>query len=707
MHSGQNAYAFPMIYEEIDSTDLPSQLFQSLLNHMEGMAYYCRLDSEWVMTYVSEGCEALTGYPQVKMINTDHYESVVHPDDKAMVHAHIHYVVANHRRVDIQYRIKKANGLTRWVWERAAVIYDEHGKAEALEGFIEDITDKRQAELRYRSIFDHAIEGIFQTTIDGKYLSANPALAKMYAYETPEELIASLNDIGHTLYVDPTRRDEFIAKIEATGEIRNFESQIYRRDKGIIWISENARIVKDENEQFLYYEGTVEDITERVTHEKILEFQATHDAVTGLPNRNLLQDRLQHGINLAERTAQKLAVIFIDLDKFKDVNDSLGHQAGDQLLITMSERFMHCVRDSDTVARIGGDEFVVLLTNPHDENAVHHTLSRILQVISQPCSLGNWDFTVTCSIGISMYPEHGTSSETLMKNADAAMYKAKHAGKNNYQFFNHSLNANIVERLEMERGIGLALANDEFTLHYQPKVSLKTGKITGMEALIRWQSAKGGAVPPAKFIPIAEGTHLIEEIGTWVLKHASNHIFELNRTLKTNLPVAINVAARQFQQIGFVDSIENLLITTGIPPHLLQIEITESSLMKDTAALIKLLEELKQLGIKIAIDDFGTGYSSMAYLKNFPIDYLKIDRAFITHLEDGSKEQAILRAIISLGHNLGLKVIAEGVETQAQFDFLNAINCDEIQGYYFSKPLPLNELRDFIQSPAITMGSNR
>jgi len=673
------------------------RMLDTLLDNLEGMVYRCRYDEYWTMVFVSEGCKGLTGYsPQDILLNKRiAFETIIHEDYREFVRSSIESAIDNNQRFEIEYCIRHADGRILWVLERGNPVYNELGKIEALEGFVEDITKRvkveqalRHTEERYRSIFENAIEGIFQTNSTGQYLVVNPALARIYGYNSPEELIYALNNIQEQLYVAPERRQEFVDAMAAHGNVHNFESLVYRKDRTTIWISENARTVYDEVGNLQYYEGTVEDITERKSYEQKIEHQATHDGLTGLPNRHMLNDRLQQCMNFADRYNNKFAVAFLDLDQFKLINDSMGHEVGDQLLVIMSERLSSCIREIDTVVRLGGDEFVVLLTNLHKIDDITHSMQRILSAIGKPCIINGLDFVVSCSIGISLYPDDGRDPNTLLRNADSALYKAKHAGRNNFQIYTQELNKSLTERVKIEYRLRLAVERGEFLLHYQPKVDFASGLISGAEALIRWQPPGLALVPPNSFIQIAEETGLIEKIGEWVLLAACKKACELKKKMGRSIPIAVNVSARQFRQVGLAKIVENALKTTGLAPDCLELEITESTLIDDAAKFIETLHALKKIGVKLAIDDFGTGYSSLAYLKDFPIDRLKIDKAFVSNLETDAANAAILKAIVVLGQSLGLKVIAEGVETAYQHEYLHRIGCDELQGYFFSKPLP-------------------
>jgi diguanylate cyclase (GGDEF)-like protein len=489
------------------------------------------------------------------------------------------------------------------------------------------------------------------------------------------------------LYVEPGRRAEFISRIASEGSVSGFESQIYRKTGEVIWISENARAVVDDEGQLICFEGTVEDITERKLYQARIEQQAKYDTLTGLANRSLLNERLQQDIASASATATRLAVVFVDLDRFKFINDSLGHHVGDELLRAIAARLKANMHERDTVARLGGDEFVLLINGQRDPNDVALILERMLADISQPWSIPQGDFSFTCSMGVALYPDDGDTAETLLKHADSAMYRAKEKGRNNFQFFTAQLNAMITERLDLENKLRRALERQQFELNYQPRVDMRTGELVGAEALIRWHVSEEETISPSRFIPIAEEIGLIAPIGKWVLRTAcaQNKAWQ-DMGLKPFV-VSVNVSARQFHQDDLVRTISDVLKETGLEPKYLEIELTESAVMHDAEQFVATLNELNDLGVQIAIDDFGTGYSSLSYLKRFPVDRLKVDRSFVQDIATDTDDAAIVRAIIALGHNLGLRVVAEGVETEQQLQFLRENHCDEMQGYLYGHPL--------------------
>jgi len=418
-----------------------------------------------------------------------------------------------------------------------------------------------------------------------------------------------------------------------------------------------------------------------------LVFRAHHDALTGLPNRVLLSERLQQELAHARRADSQLALLFLDLDRFKSVNDILGHDGGDQLLREAAERLGACVRECDTVARLGGDEFVVLLTDLSSPQQAAKLAGQVLSKLSQPFQIANNECFVGASIGIAVFPADGAMAEELLKHADMAMYRAKAAGRGRFVFFEESMNIDQRERALMERELRLAIERDQLSVHYQPRVGLRDGRLLGAEALLRWHHPELGWVPPATFIPLAEDVGLIEEIGPWVLRHVCAQLADWQAAGYAIGTVAVNVSGRQFRSSDLVAQVRLALESTGLAPHALELEVTEGVLIDNVEAVIELLSRIKQTGVSIALDDFGTGYSSMAYLRRLPIDVLKIDQSFVRDLAHDEDARSIVQAIVALAHALHKSVVAEGVETLVQADLLRALGCEEAQGYYFSRPV--------------------
>ena len=434
-----------------------------------------------------------------------------------------------------------------------------------------------------------------------------------------------------------------------------------------------------------------------------LAYLAQHDFLTNLPNRILLNDRIGQAIALAPRHDKQVAVLFLDLDGFKHINDSLGHPVGDRLLQSIAQRLEKCVRTADTVSRQGGDEFVILLSEAERGEDAAVIAKRILQSLAEPYSIGHHELHVTASIGISVYPEDGPDAETLIKNADTAMYQAKDNGRNSYRFFKSEMNVRAVKRQTVEEGLRRALERQEFTLHYQPKVSLKTGAITGAEALIRWTHPTRGLVSPAQFIPIAEECGLIRPIGNWALREACKQAQAWRIAGLPRASMAVNVSAMQLRHGNFLESVFSILNDVGFDPSSLELELTESVLMKHADSTAAILQALRETGVQVSIDDFGTGYSSLSYLAKFPIDSLKIDQSFVRQISS-RQDPAIVTAVISMARSLKLRVIAEGVETRDELEFLKAHLCDEAQGYYFSHPVPPEQFARLLEHGYTVMG---
>ena len=446
------------------------------------------------------------------------------------------------------------------------------------------------------------------------------------------------------------------------------------------------------------YSAVLNDLSARRRDEARLNALANYDALTALPNRAMFHQRLQRSLAHAQRFNEGLTVLFLDLDRFKNVNDTLGHDAGDRLLQSVAGRLKGCLRESDTLARLGGDEFGLLIEQVTDTRFAGSVARKLLQAIAEVLMVDGQEYNITASIGISAYPADGSDATTLLKNADIAMYRAKERGGNNAQSYAADMNVHSMARLSLETGLRHALERGEFLLHYQPKMDIASGRIIGMEALLRWMRPGTGMVSPAEFIPLAEETGLIVPIGAWVLKAACERNRAWQRQGMPPLRVAVNLSARQFVQANLVSEVARVLDASGLAPQWLELEITESMVMNDPEGAIRTLRQLKSMGIALAIDDFGTGYSSLGYLKRFPIDNIKIDRSFIKDIPLSNDDATITRTIIDMTHNLRLKVVAEGVETGAQQEFLREHGCDEMQGYYFSRPLAEDAFLKLVQS---------
>jgi diguanylate cyclase (GGDEF)-like protein/PAS domain S-box-containing protein len=500
---------------------------------------------------------------------------------------------------------------------------------------------------------------------------------------------AAFFDFDHPDDAEFVRRT--VAESQATYAAYSIDHRIIRRDGIVRWVHEHGEYLMDEHGSPVKLIGTLLDITERKQAEERLAHLAHHDPLTDLPNRLMLNDRLAQSIAHAERNGRVAAVLFLDLDRFKDINDTLGHSTGDRLLKFVSERLLECLRIGDTVARSGGDEFIIVLADVAQLDDVTNVANRIVDSFSRPFAIDGRELYASASIGISVFPYDGHDVDSLIRCADTAMYQAKDSGRNNFQFFTANMHANAVARLSLESDLRRAIERGQFVLHYQPVLNLASGRIVGAEALLRWNHPDRGLVMPADFVPLAEETGLIVPIGEWVLNSACAQARSWNERGHDQIRVMVNISARQFQERNLGDVIDRALIAADLPAHQLELEITESVVMRDTEDTIRSLQSLKAKGLRLSVDDFGTGYSSLGYLKLFPIDALKIDRSFVRDISVDAFDEAIAAAIVGLARSLRLQVIAEGVETPTQLAFLRRVGCDEMQGHLFSKAVPADE----------------
>ncbi|WP_321816219.1 MULTISPECIES: EAL domain-containing protein [unclassified Paraburkholderia] len=597
------------------------------------------------------------------------------------------------------------DGLHRTTITSKLPLLDGDGRVMGVLGTYSDTTESKRADLALRlqsRALDACVNAILITGPGpgGSNLIeyANPAFRRITGYDPADVIgldcrLLQRDDRDQDGLV--AIRQALIGNREVSAVLRN-----YRKDGALFWNQLLIAPVPDLDGRITHHIGIINDVTELIRYQEQLEYQANYDSLTLLPNRNLLRDRLQQALVAAQRHERGVAVVFIDLDGFKNVNDSLGHSVGDRLLGVVAERLTRCTRTSDTVARHGGDEFVIVLTDTIDEKSLIGWMERARQMISEPVMLDGTELYVGCSLGASVYPQDGNDAETLLKKADVAMYRAKELGRNTFQFYQPEMNAAAGARMNLERRLRRALRDSEFLLHYQPQVEIESGRIVGMEALVRWHDPEVGLVSPAQFIPVAEESGLIGPLSDWVLREACRQ----NRAWQdAGLPpvrVSVNLSAKTFHQRDISQQVSDVLQETGLEPCWLEVELTESTLMRNTEEAVSMLNALHEQGVGIAIDDFGTGYSSLSYLKRLPVDRLKIDRSFVADIGTSTDDETITAAIIALAHELRLQVIAEGVETSQQFAFLRERACDELQGYFFAPPLPGPEIAALLSASA-------
>jgi len=656
---------------------------------------YYRTDSEGAIIRLSGSVKKILGYEVVELLGTKISDLYSEPD----------------RRLELVEQLEKGNGAVQnfdaalkhkdgsivWVSTNAHYYRDEKDNILGIEGMIRDISQDREAELQMQkmsSALEQSADMMMITDVNGVVEYINPAFEHITGYSR-DELIGHLpgklksgkqsvdfyRKLWETILNGEVFRDVFVN--------RKKDGKLYYEDKAITPI-------KNTQGQITHFVATGHDITRRMENEERLSFMAHHDALTELPNRTLFMDRLKQSLAHARRYSKRAAVLFIDLDRFKRINDTLGHDIGDQLLTQLAVRLGGSIRQDDTVARLGGDEFAVLLNDIETEQDVSQLAKMLLLDLEKPFDVGGRELFMTASIGISLFPNDGEDSGTLLKNADIAMYKAKDLGKNNYKFYSADMSARAFQRLTMETSLRRALEREEFRLFYQPQINIETGEITGVEALIRWQHPDLGLVPPNDFIPLLEETGLITQVGYWVISAACRQMQAWHEAGFPGLMMSVNISGRQFHATEFIEKIETLVSESRVSPGMMEMEITESILMENQRSTIAALEALGKIGFRIAIDDFGTGYSSLSYLRRFKIDTLKVDQSFIRDVIENPDDAAIASAIIAMAQSLKLKVVAEGVETEQQLAFLKEHDCRYVQGYLFSRPLPVDELTQLL-----------
>ena len=557
----------------------------------------------------------------------------------------------------------------------------------------------RESEERYSTLVELAAIGISHVDVDGRFVHVNGQLCDMLGYTREELLQLTVRDISHP--DDRHSTDKERARLH-TGAIDSFkaEKRYLRKDGTPVWVHLTVRAKRSADGRRIHDISIVEDITERREAQSRIEYLATHDEMTGLANRTLFSELLARAVARERRHARRFGVLFLDLDRFKIVNDSLGHDGGDSLLKVVASRLVSSVRSSDVIARFGGDEFVLLVHELPNRQAASVIARNLLSLILKPVTIGEQQCRVTASIGVAIYPDDADDATTLLKRADMALYRAKEEGKNTFQFYSPDLGARSEEKIRIETCLRDALARNELSLHYQAKVDMKTGAIRGVEALLRWSHPELGSVSPTRFIPIAEECGLIVPIGHWAMTSACAQSVAWMRQGLPPICMAVNLSPRQFLDPNLVNVVVGVLEETGIPPHLLELEITESVMSNDMDAALVKLTAIRNLGVRLAIDDFGTGYSSLSQLKRFPIDVLKIDRSFIKGIPSDKEDIAITEAILALAGSLGVRIVAEGVETVEQQAFLQRHDCHEMQGFFFSRPIPPDDFANLLRTQA-------
>ena len=665
------------------------------------------LDTRGRHTYSNDRVTALLGYGVQDFLALN-VPALVHPEDLGLFSTTFQQAIARKEGWhNVVLRWRRSNGSYITLESSATPVFDTDGNLVGFQGADRDVTERlraeaavRESERRYRALFDASGEGIFILHGD-RYVDCNAAALhtlgctrEQVVGETPLRFSPELQPDGY-----PSRaRAE--ARIEAAyrGETQVFEWRHLRYDGTIFDAEVSLSRVDLEGEPHLL--AAMRDISERKQAEERIQFMAHHDALTGLPNRILLRDRFHQSQGFSERAGSKVALLFMDLDNFKVVNDTLGHAAGDQLLLAVVDKLTESIRETDTVSRQGGDEFIILLNGIQEMETVERIAGDILRRMMEPVSIEGHVLHTSGSIGIALYPQDGEDFDTLLLKADTAMYNAKEAGRNTYRFFDEQMNAQALEHLLLQNRLRQALDRNEFHLHFQPQLDLSSGRIFGAEALLRWNSPDLGPVPPSRFIPVAEDSGLVVPIGVWVLDEACRQAAAWQQADLPEISISVNISAVQFRRPNLVEVVSEALAKSGLKPHLLELELTESLLLHDMGRNLEMVQRLKALGVRLAIDDFGTGYSSLSYLKRFAVDKLKIDQSFVRDISTDPDDAAIVRAIIQLATSLRLGIIAEGVETEVQKEFLRLEGCREVQGYLIGYPMSAADLMARLDSQA-------
>ncbi len=695
--------------QAMDALKASEEKYRSILENIEEAFY--EVDLQGNITFVNEAYCRMLRYPESELIGMNYrqYSTWDMAEKTSRIFNEVYRTGVPIKSFDFE--IKCKDGGTVVGEGSVRLIQDENGNATGFRGLLRDVTTRRQieqvlrnSEERFRDLTDLSSDWYWEQDENFRFIQVSGSVLEKTGIPPEDYIGKTLKDLPY----HDEKSEQWLDYEHAVAAHKPFHNLILKQfdvNGSVRYISASGRPIMDLHGKLKGYRGTGTDITERKIHEERIQYLATHDALTALPNRVLFGQLLSYALHHARRYERQVAVMFIDLDRFKVINDTLGHHAGDKLLQEIALRLTQGLRTSDVVARLGGDEFVVLLQEITETEQVAAIARKIIATVQQPILLENQECQVTASVGISMYPTDTMDEQALMKNADIAMYLAKDEGKNNFQFYSKNIQVQSVAHLALESSLRHALERKELFLHYQARVNLHTGKITGAEALLRWEHPQLGLMPPMSFISIAEETGLIVPIGRWVLETACAQNMAWQQAGLPPICMAVNLSPRQFNDASLLRDLDGILNTLGMDPGLLELEITESMVMGNIERAATQLSAIKQLGVRFALDDFGTGYSSLAQIKHFPIDTLKVDRSFIQHVPENFKDNAMMEAIIAMGRALNLTVVAEGVETVEQQAFLANHNCDEMQGYLFSKPISSEKFAELLSNNVISQSA--
>ncbi|MBA4113023.1 MAG: hypothetical protein C0492_06645 [Verminephrobacter sp.] len=698
---GRTYDLFDMPFHNPDGTVSKFEIFHDITDAKEGkrrMQEAAQLAQvghwEWVIAtgelHWSDETYACFGYAPGSIVPTfELYVSHIEPHDRARVQSLVERALEQDTDYHAEFQFHRADGSMRVGRATGHVERDSRGTPITMSGAMQDITVLRQTEQRFQVAFRASpLAASIAQTSNGLFLEVNDKYEKYFGW-TREDLIGKTTlEVG--LWVDQASRRAWLDELHRHGSVLDFESQWRCKSGEIRQVSLSAELINIDNEPLVL--AFIQDITERKANEARIDFLAHHDPLTGLPNRVLFRDRFSLATAWSERSGCRVALLFVDLDHFKTINDTLGHPVGDQLLQQVATRLRQCVRDTDTISRQGGDEFLIALTDVQDLDAVSRVAGKVVQTLSAPFQIEGHELAATLSMGVAVWPDDGQDFDALLQRADTAMYQAKAAGRNTYRFYTAEMNAQALEQLKLRTALHWALDQNEFVLHYQPQIELASGRVVGVEALLRWQRGTDPLLLPGRFIAAAEESGLIVQIGEWVLREACAQAMRWQQAGLPELTMAVNLSAVQFRRGNLLLSVTQALADSGLEPSRLELELTESLLLDDAEQVLETVRRFKALGVCLSIDDFGTGYSSLAYLKRFAVDKLKIDQSFVRDIVSDPDDAAIVRAIISMARSLKLKVIAEGVETAELASFLNLYHCHEAQGYHYARPMPADEL---------------
>jgi diguanylate cyclase (GGDEF)-like protein/PAS domain S-box-containing protein len=690
--------------------------FRAVVANVPGAVYRRDCTEPWTIRYISDYVEVLTGFPPGEFAGDSvrSFTSLIHPDDKEHAAAQIAKALQGEGSFEIEYRVMHVDGSTRWVAERGRCIPDQAGAPTWIDGVILDMTEQKQAE-RARRRAETELRRVVDDIPGIVYRSEcrdpwgihfiSDHVESMLGYAASDFLEGGTVSFGQLLHPDDCDLiDRTIEEVLERGTSYFLEYRLIHADGSIRSVSEHGRVVRDATGTPVWLDGVILDTTKQKLAEEArdraeaeLRHQALHDALTGLPNRTLVLDRAEQMLLRCRRGSAMPAAMFIDLDNFKAVNDGMGHQVGDELLGAVAHRLAGALRAGETIGRLGGDEFVILTEVGSDDPRPERIADRLLDVLAEPFELaGHFGAPLTISASIGIATGNRATAQELLRDADIALYRAKETGKHCHIAFEPQMRVDIIDRMDMEIDLRSALEKHEYFLAYQPVVDLVTGNISGVEALVRWRHPTRGVVGPTDFVPMLEQTGMIIPVGRWILgeacREAATWLAHGHR-----VEIAVNVSGRQLETEGFVDDVRAVLLASRIDPDLLTLEVTESTLMRDTELIASRLRTLKGLGVRIAIDDFGTGYSSLSYLRQFPIDTLKIDQSFVAALDDSPESLAFIRTFVELGQLLGIETLAEGIETRGHLEALQGAQCGKGQGFWLSTPVSGATIRSYLE----------